>query len=312
MNGVIIMTIDEPIAAACPYDAHYVDVLDAKMHYLDEGDGDPILFLHGMPASNYIWRNVIPCLKDQGRCIAPDFIGTGKSDKPDISYRIFDHIRYIEKFVETLKLKNITLVVQGWGSMVGFDYAMKHEKNVKGIVFLESHVRPEIKFSELALPVQELLLGVKSFDHGVNAIMDSDTFVETFLRMGTLRRLTPEELEEYMKAYQHKRSYQPLIQYLIDYPYEHGPEDVLNLIGDYSKKLQQSALPKLMLYAMPGFNTTMQTLSWAKTHLKNLVIEELGDGLHFLQETQPAELGKKIAKWLTDITTDNQKLPNSG
>src|ERR1700678_3022884 len=112
------------ISADFPYESQYADVYGAKMHYISQGSGNPILFLHGIPASCYVWRNVIPHLTSLGRCITPDLIGMGKSDKPDIEYSVFDQIKYIEKFIETLNLKNITLVMHGWGSVIGFDYAM--------------------------------------------------------------------------------------------------------------------------------------------------------------------------------------------
>ena len=116
------------ISSEFPYQSKYINVLGSKIHYVEEGAGQPILFLHGMPATNYTWRNVIPYLAKYGRCIAPDLIGMWLSDKPNIAYRIFDHIQYIEEFINALALKNITLVMHGFGSIIGFDYAMRHEK----------------------------------------------------------------------------------------------------------------------------------------------------------------------------------------
>ena len=102
---------NQEISAAFPFESNYTDVLGPNIHYIDEGEGDPILFLHGQPTSSYLWRNIIPHMTSLGRCIAPDLIGFGKSDKPDIEYRFFDHVGYIEGFIEALGLKNITLVV---------------------------------------------------------------------------------------------------------------------------------------------------------------------------------------------------------
>ena len=99
------------ISAAFPFESEYVDVLGSRMHYVEEGSGDPILFLHGQPTSSYLWRNIIPHVTDLGRCIAPDLIGFGKSDKPDIEYRFFDHARYLTEFIDVLGIENITLVL---------------------------------------------------------------------------------------------------------------------------------------------------------------------------------------------------------
>ena len=78
---------------------NYVEIKGSKVHYIDQGSGDPILFLHGNPTSSYLWRNIIPYLTSYGRCIAPDLIGMGKSDKPDIGYRFVDHVEYVEGFI---------------------------------------------------------------------------------------------------------------------------------------------------------------------------------------------------------------------
>src|SRR3984957_20048967 len=135
------MSNDTQISAADPHPRKKLELINTWISYADTGAGDPILFLHGMPTSSYLWRNIIPHLDSLGRCIAPDLIGMGKSDKPDIEYSIFDHLKYIEKFIETLNLKNIILVVHGWGSVIGLHYAMNHEANCKGIVCYESYLR---------------------------------------------------------------------------------------------------------------------------------------------------------------------------
>ncbi len=136
------MTQQKEISPAFPFQSKFVDVLGSRMHYVEEGAGDPVLFLHGNPTSSYLWRNVIPHVSPLGRCIAPDLIGMGKSDKPDIGYGFFDHSRYVEGFIEALGLQNITLVIHDWGSALGFHYARRHEGNVKGIAFMEAIVRP--------------------------------------------------------------------------------------------------------------------------------------------------------------------------
>src|SRR5438046_7934253 len=114
------------ISAEFPYASHYVDIDGSRMHYIQEGEGDPILFLHGVPGSSYVWRNVIPHLATLGCCIAPDLMGFGGSDKPTINYSIKDHIIYLSKFIEFLGLEKIVIVMHGWGSILGFDYAMRH------------------------------------------------------------------------------------------------------------------------------------------------------------------------------------------
>ena len=108
------------ISGEFPDESKYVDALGSSMHYVEEGEGTPILFLHGNPTSSYLWRNVIPYAAPHGRAIAVDLIGMGKSAKPDVAYRFADHIRYIEGFIEALGLTNITFVIHDWGAAIGF------------------------------------------------------------------------------------------------------------------------------------------------------------------------------------------------
>ncbi|MEM7800786.1 MAG: alpha/beta fold hydrolase [Chloroflexota bacterium] len=114
------------ISAAFPFESKYVTVHGSKMRYIEQGEGDPVLFLHGNPTSAYLWRNIIPHVNGLGRAIAVDLIGMGESDKPDLSYRFLDHYRYVKGFIEALDLKNITLVIHDWGSGLGFYYALTH------------------------------------------------------------------------------------------------------------------------------------------------------------------------------------------
>jgi len=293
------------------HESKYIKVLDANIHYIEEGHGQPILFLHGMPASNYLWRNVIPHVAKHGRCIAPDLIGMGKSDKPNIEYRISDHIKYIESFIDALKLKNITLVMQGWGSVIGFDYAMRHEDNVKGLVFFEAHLRPMTNRRMMSLPMQELITAIDSFDEGMEAILHEDRVnkvIEDWLRLGAMRSLTNEEVSRYQEPFSKPEHRKVLKGFFEDMVHGHNNGELGHLIAAYSDKLKKSHLPKLMFYAIPGFNTTVDTIVWAKNNLKNLTVEDMGEDLHFVQETQPEAFGQKVANWLQQLLPEAQQI----
>ncbi len=289
------------ITASFPFKSHFATVNGSKIHYIDEGSGQPIVFLHDIPTWSYIWRNVIPPIKNMARCIAPDLIGFGKSDKPDISYRVFDHIDYIEKFIEQLDLKNIILVLHGWGSVIGFEYFRRHPKNVKGIVFMEAHIRPPSGWDTLSLPVQELASIMSSPDGGYDVIMNSNYFVNKVLPSGVLRRLSEEEMLNYSAPFQSPGSTKPIWQYLQDLPLGDGPDDVVELISKYSETLQKTNIPKLMLYAIPGYITTIATIEWAKENFNNLSTVDLGEGLHYLQETDPLQIAQEIINWYQDM-----------
>ena len=116
-------------------------ILDSHVHYEDVGSGVPYVFLHGNPASSYLWRNVIRGL-ESGRRLAPDLIGMGQSGKPDIAYSFADHARYLDEWFDALELETVVLVGHDWGGALAFDWAARHPQRVGGIVFLESIVKP--------------------------------------------------------------------------------------------------------------------------------------------------------------------------
>lgn len=290
----------ESINTNFPYQSQYVEVMGSKMHYIEQGKGDPILFLHGIPASNYIWRNVIPHLSTLGRCIAPDLIGMGKSDKPNIEYSVTDHIQYVEKFIEALNLKRIIIVMHGWGSIMGFDYAMKHEKNCKGLVFYEAYLRT-MNGEAVSLPFQEQLTTLEEQSDIYDAIMSGSSFVDKVLPQSMMRPLSDEELQYYREPFINKGSGKPLQQYFKELPRGDGISKVDKIIENYSKALMNSYLPKLMLYSIPGFITTIATVMWAKEYLPNLEIAEIGEDLHFAQESNPTLMGETISIWVQGI-----------
>lgn len=282
----------------------YITVNGARMHYLEAGAGHDqvVVFLHGMPTSSYIWRHVIPQLQSQYHCIAPDLIGMGKSDKPDIDYRVFEHIDYFEKLIAGLGLKNIVLVVHGWGSVIGFEYARRHPGNVRGLAFYESHIRPATEWNMLSLPVQQFaaLLGRPGASY--RAVVKQNYLVNKLLPRCVMRKFTDEEMEVYRAPFPTVESRKPLWQYIQDLPLGKGPDDVIALIAGYSKWLQQCDTEKLMIYAIPGFITTVETVAWARENLHNLKLVGLDDVLHLAQETIPDVFADALLNWLEEIS----------
>ena len=284
------------ISAAFPFESKYVEVHGSKMHYIDEGAGDPILFLHGNPTSSYLWRNIIPFLTPHGRCIAPDLIGMGKSDKPDIPYRFFDHYKYVEGFIEKMGLSNVTLVIHDWGSGLGFHYAMQHESNIKGIAFMEAIVRPS-KWSEFP---RDFKMGFKLFrTPGVGWLMISvmNMFVKQILPQAIVRELSEEEKRYYASPYPTIASRKPVRQWPCEIPIDGTPADVHQAVEEYNRKLQESDLPKILFHAKPGGIIGEETVQWCKDNLKNLRTVDIGKGIHFIQEDNPTLIGEELAKW---------------
>src|SRR5262249_25052646 len=180
------------ISAEFPYSKRRIPVLGLMMAVVDVGKGDPIVLLHGNPTSSYVWRNVIPPLQAIGRCIAPDLVGMGDSDKlPDSgpgSYTFQEHRRHLDEMLDALDVReNVTLVVHDWGSALGFDWARRHPESVRGIAYLEALVRPTswVNFPSQA---RELFQALRS-PAGEAMVLAQNLFVELGLPGRIVRTL---------------------------------------------------------------------------------------------------------------------------
>ncbi len=297
------MSTTSDISPDFPYESKFMEVLGSKLHYIEQGSGDPILFLHGNPESSYIWRNIIPHLSPLGRCVAPDLIGFGKSDKPDIEYRVFDHIKYVEELIRALELKNITFVIHDWGSAIGFHYAMNNPDNVKGLAMMEAHLRPIPTWRDFA-DDEQIIEGFKAFrtpDVGWDLIVKKNIFLEQILPACVKRKLSDKEVEAYQAPFQDPASRRPLWRFPNDIPVEGEPADTAALFGAYSEKLKKSPIPKLLIYFDGGVIIKEGELAWARENLPNLKTVKVGDSIHFVQEDDPHGIGHAIAEWYKEL-----------
>ncbi len=171
------------------------------MAYVDNGAGDPIVFLHGNPTSSYLWRNVIPHVAGQSRCLAPDLVGMGDSGKsPGGNYRFVDHARYLDAWFEALGLsRNVVLVVHDWGSALGFHWARRHPERMKGVAYMEAIVRP-VTWQEWPEAARKVFQGMRS-PGGEEMVLQKNVFVERILPASVIRGLTAEEMERYRTPY---------------------------------------------------------------------------------------------------------------
>lgn len=282
------------------FPSRHLEVHGSRLHYIDEGSGDPILFLHGNPTSCYLWRNIIPHLVTHGRCIAPDLIGMGKSDKPDIAYRFVDHYRYLESFIEALGLERITLVVHDWGSALGFHYALRHPQNVKALAFMEAILKT-VTWSDFS---PDFRSGYRMFRTpliGWILIGWLNVFIEQILPKATVRTLSTEEMNHYREPFRRIRDRRPLWRWANEIPIDGQPVDVATIVEDYSQFLQDSDLPKLLFHAQPGGLIDTKMLRWCKQRLPNLETIDIGEGIHYLQEDNPGLIGTELARWYQRI-----------
>ena len=193
------------ISAAFPYKKQRRKILGREMAYVEVGKGDPIVFLHGNPTSSYLWRNVIPHLEPLGRCIAPDLIGMGNSDKlPDSgrdSYRFVEHRRYLEALLEALNVRErVTLVIHDWGSTLGFDWANHHRDAVRGIAYMEAMVGRQYWDHWDKFGMRPVLQALRS-EAGEQMILQDNFFIEKVLPGAILRKLSDEEMAEYRRPF---------------------------------------------------------------------------------------------------------------
>lgn len=292
--------MSKDISGAYPFKSNYIEIHGSKIHYVDEGSGDPVLFLHGNPTSSYLWRNIIPYMTAYGRCLAPDLIGMGKSDKPRLNYRFSDHYRYVEGFIEKLELKNITLVLHDWGSGLGFHYAMENESNVKAIAFMEALVKP-MKWNDFPRDFKMGFKLMRTPAIGWLMISVMNVFVKKILPQATVRGLTAQEKSIYLEPFQTVSSRKPIRQWPREIPIDGKPSDMQDLISRYSEKMQNSDLPKLLFHADPGGIITPRVVEWSRKNLKNLTTVDIGSGIHYLQEDNPHKIGEELAKWYLQL-----------
>jgi haloalkane dehalogenase len=285
------------IPASDPFHRHHVDVLGSKMSYVDEGQGDPIVFLHGNPTSSYLWRNVIPHLRARGRCIALDLIGMGASDKPDLAYRFADHARYLAGFLDALRLDRITFVVHDWGSALAFDWAMRNPARVRGLAFMEAILQP-VSFASFSPQARELFGGFRTPGVGEKMVLDDNLFIEAVLPFGVMRKLGDEEMQRYRAPFLERASRKPMLAWPREIPIDGEPADVVETVSRYRDALTRSPIPKLMLTVTPGAVLGEEIASWARANLPNLTSVHLGEGRHYVQEDYPHEIGEAIASWM--------------
>jgi haloalkane dehalogenase len=289
-------------SATFSHDKHRRQVLGRNMAYVEVGSGDPIVLLHGNPTSSYLWRNVLPHLQPLGRCIAPDLIGMGDSDKlPDSgpgSYRFVEHRRYLDALLEDLDVRRrVTLVIHDWGSALGFDWANRHRDAVKGIAFMEAIVAPQGRDHWDSMGMREALEAIRS-DAGEEMVLKNNYFIEEILPNAILRDLSDEEMTEYRRPFSEPgEGRRPTLTWPREIPIEGEPADVSAIAADYADWLAASDVPKLFLKAEPGAILTNDRLvnlvrGWPA------VTEKTVAGIHFVQEDSPDEIGRAIADWM--------------
>jgi len=280
-----------------------VEVEGHTMAYVEMGEGDPIVFLHGNPTSSYLWRNVMPHLADQGRCLAPDLIGCGDSDKladsgPD-RYHYLEHLRFLDGFMEAVgATERVTLVIHDWGSAYGFDWARRHPDSIAGIAFMEAIVMP-MTWDQWPERARDIFQAFRS-DAGEELCLDQNLFVEAVLPASIQRALTEEEMEVYRRPFAEPgEARRPTLSWPRDIPMEGEPAEVVGRVAAYGEWLAGSDVPKFFVNAEPGAILVGDQREFVRTwpNLSEVTVA----GIHFIQEDSPAEIGEAVARWRRNV-----------
>jgi len=275
-----------------------VPVLDSNIAYVDAGEGDPIVFLHGNPTPSYLWRNIIPHLLPYGRCLAPDYVGMGNSGAaPDGCYRFVDHRRYLDAWFEAMDLKRkVILIVHDWGSALGFDWARRHPECVSAIAYMEGIVRPFRSWDEWPAATRAFFQGQRTAQ-GEDMILRQNLFIEYLL---PLRHISAEAIEVYRRHYRNPGlSRMPMLAWTRDLPIAGEPADVVAIVEDYARWLATSPIPKLFIDADPaGFLIGAQR-EFCRTWPNQETVQV--KGAHFLQEETPDEVGRALARFVAKV-----------
>jgi len=276
----------------------YLRVLDSRMAYVDVGNGDPIVFLHGNPTPSYLWRNIIPYLLPFGRCLAPDYVGMGNScAAPNGQYRFFDHQRYLDAWFDAVGItKNVILVLHDWGSALGFSWAQRHPDSVEAIVYMEAIVRSFKSWDEWPDSTRAFFQAQRTAA-GEELILEKNLFIEYLL---PLRNIPADAMEIYRRHYRIPGpSRQPMLSWTRDLPIAGEPQDVVAVVDSYAQWLSTSPLPKLFIDAEPaGFLIRAQRdfcRSWPNQSTVTV------KGAHFLQEDSPEAVGIATAKFVAKV-----------
>lgn len=283
-----------------PYQSKFADVLGSRMAYVESGQGNPILFVHGNPTSSYLWRNVMPHTSHQGRAIAVDLIGMGRSDKPDIDYRFFDHLEYLEAFIEELDLKNVTLVLHDWGGGLGLSYARRHPDNVRGVAFMEAVIQP-MTWDDMNLMQKIMFKRMRDPKKGDRMNLDKNFFVKRLMPMMVSRKLSPQEKAAYAEPYPTPQSRKPVAEWPREIPISGEPADMHAEISQNYEWFQTAQIPKLFLYAQPGVIFDSKNAAAIRERITNLDSVFIGKGKHYIQEDQPDAIGRAISSWFGEF-----------
>jgi haloalkane dehalogenase len=279
----------------------YMIISGQRMAYIDEGEGDAIVFSHGNPTSSYLWRNIMPASRGLGRLIACDLVGQGDSDKLPNSgpgkYDYFEQRSFMHALWDQLDLgDNVIFVVHDWGSALAFDYASKHSDRVQGIAYMESIVMP-LEWSDFNESMRPAFEAMRS-PAGDAMVLQENFFVESLL-FGTIDPpISDAAKAEYRRPFLNPgEDRRPTLSWPRQLPFGEEPADVVEAVKSYSQWLATSPVPKLYFRAIPGVvDSSPNQVAFCRTfrHQDEIHVE----GAHYIPEEAPEVVAPGVAAFV--------------
>jgi len=275
-----------------------------RMAYHDSGRGEICVLLHGNPTSSYLWRNIAPLLTTQARCLVPDLIGMGESEKlpgdnPD-RYSFFTHLDFIDQLLQQLVPQGrVTLVLHDWGSALGFEWARRNPERVAGIAYMEAIVMSLSweQWPEQSRPVFE---GLRS-QAGEKMILEKNLFIERILPASVMRELSDVEMNAYRAPFTDAgNDRQPMLSWPRAIPLGGEPADVVAVVDEYARWMADNDLPKLFINAEPGAILVGEQREFCRGWRNQT--EVTVPGIHFIQEDSPQQIGRAVADWQATLS----------
>lgn len=282
------------------YTKKYQEVRNKKMAYVDEGNGDTFLFLHGNPTSSYLWRNIAPHVEDLGRVVIPDLIGMGDSDKLDgvdnEGYKYHGQYGYLTELFDQLDLgNNIHLIIHDWGSAMGFQFARENPDRIKSITYMEAIVMPLTweQWPDAATKI----FGLFRSEAGEELVLEKNFFVERILLADSATGYTDEEKAEYIRPFINAgEDRRPTLTWPRQIPLDGEPSEVVEEVRKNSEFHKDSEIPKLFINADPGSILVGEQREFARTWKNQTEVTVSGN--HFVQEDSSEEIGSALRNFV--------------
>lgn len=281
-------------ASEYPFEPHFFAVDGGSMHYIDEGprDGEVLLFLHGNPTWSFLWRNLVRELSKRYRCIAPDHIGCGLSDKPqDWGYRLAQHAANVERLADHLDLERITLVVHDWGGAIGFGLAEKRPARIARAVVMNTAA-----FTGLRAPLRIRACRIPLF--GTVAVRGFNAFARAATFMATERGLTPLAKNGLLAPYSNWQDRIATLRFVEDIPLSanHPSHGTLATIERGLERLRE--LPLCLIWGERDWCFTPQFRREWERRFPTAESHKVEDAGHWVTEDAPGPVLEWISAFL--------------